>query len=139
MKIKILLLFILIASLTISVAAQTSDDENVTFLKSKLFDAGSAEYKLTVDEITRGIQFTNNSKFGIRELQFGCVERKEESLKIIAEKVPVKVSIKATTKNTRSSLTWYANHGAFPIFECEEGKLAIIRVRLKKGRIWELK
>ena len=138
MKFKIFLL-IFALNLVITVSAQTSVDENIAYFKTKLFDAGAAEYKLTADRNGRSISFQNNSQVNIKEFQLGCVKRKDNFIVILSEHEINKSGLKAATEDGAESYFWIGNHRIFPLEVCRKGKLAVINVWLENSSKWQLK
>ncbi len=131
----LLALLLLISSFT---SAQTTSEENVRFLKSKLFNVGSAEYKLEPMKNGRGIEFVNRSNDVIIQFRLGCVKIKHNRLTILSEENLENTRLDIPTDNKFQTISWSATHGFFPLDECKKGKLAVVEVHLENGKIWKL-
>jgi len=108
-------------------------------MKSYLFDASFAPYRLETTANGRGFQFCNTSKKRLKYIQLGCVKRKKNELLILSEREIMKWDNAPENEDTEICSFWIGNHGFFPAVECKKGKLALIEVAFEDGTTWKLK
>ena len=135
---KTLLLIGFSAAFTVLFAGQSSREEGVKAIESRLLDVPSASYKLRASYSGRGYEFCNTSSARVVKFRLGCAKRKDGQLKILSERKLQETNL-APSGEKNSCQLWGSNHGFFPGEACEKGKLAVIEVVLADGALWKLK
>ncbi len=134
----VLLISILVISPTLLVG-QSSREEGVKAIESKLLDVPSAPHKLKASYNGRGYEFCNASDARVVKFRLGCAEKKNSELKILSERKLEEADLPPAEGKSLSCRFWGSNHGLFPGEACEEGKLAVVEVVLADGAVWKLK
>jgi hypothetical protein len=128
-----------LTALTVLLAGQSSREEGVKAIESKLLDVASASYKLKASYNGRGYEFCNASDARVVKFRLGCVKKKNGELKILCERKLEDTDLAPSGEKGMSCQFWGSNHGFFPGEACDKGKLAVIEVVLANGVVWKLK
>jgi hypothetical protein len=124
---------------SVLLAGQSSREEGVKAIESKLLDVPSASYKLKASYNGRGYEFCNTSDARVVKFRLGCAKKKNGELKILDERKLEETELAPSGEKGMSCKLWGSNHGFFPGEACEKGKLAVIEVGLADGTVWKLK
>jgi hypothetical protein len=114
---------------------QTSTEEAVKLIESKLLNLPFAAYKLHASDNGKGYTFCNDSPSLIKSIELGCVSKESDEYQIVERTPPQSVLLRP-----KKCYVWASDQvGVFPGKECKKGKLAIIEVKPLDGRVWKLK